>query len=81
MSKAIFETLYHIVDENDTTYVLRPNPDTNDGFKGGAYLGWYDTDPKQARDNEVFIDPSALRKVAEAFSRAAAEAELREEDY
>lgn len=75
MSFAELITEYKVIDEHGTVYRLRPNPDVYDGFGGGAYIGWYDTDSTQADKNEIFISPDALRAVSEAFKRAADEAE------
>lgn len=75
MSFAILETVFQVIDENGVHYRLRPNPDTDDGFKGGAYFGWWDNSEAEANANEFFLSPSALRQVARAFELAADEAE------
>ena len=75
MSFAILETVYQVIDEHGTHYRLRPNPDTDDGFKSGAYIGWWDDTPETADKNELFVSPSALRQLARAFELAADDAE------
>jgi hypothetical protein len=70
----MLEALYQVIDEHGTVYRIRPNPDTDIGFAGGAYIGWSDEYGKNAADNnEIFISPDVLRDVAKAFALAADE--------
>lgn len=71
----MIEKHYIIFDEYSTSYRVRPNPDTDCGFKGGAYLGWKDnTDPSTQYDkNEILISPDVLAEVGSILIEASKE--------
>lgn len=58
----------------DTTYRVRPNPDVECGYKGGAVLEWRGNDGG-GWNGYMHISPDCLRALSGFFARAADEAE------
>lgn len=72
----MIEKYFFTWDEHGVSYRLRPNPDVDCGFSGGAYLGWKNRDESEDTytKREFFIAPEVMQEVGEMFLLAAKDA-------